>query len=245
MTASASRRSRASTRTTSRASSSPTRCRSAAASATTSTRRRRWSRTASSTSRIPGASSTRSTSRSGNVGRIVWRMDPKQERQEANRGVALWGNFVISIANQPARVIATDKESGKVVWETNVSDIRRCAITGAPLAIKDKILMGAAGERLRHSRLARRARRQDRQAALAQVHDPGAGRARQRDLEGQEQRLADRRRADLGHRHLRSADQPDHLGHRQSGAGIRSDLSAGRQSLHQQRDLLQPRHRQA
>src|SRR5437868_6936046 len=35
--------------------------------------------------------------RAGDVGRIVWRMDPKQERQEANRGVALWGNFVISI----------------------------------------------------------------------------------------------------------------------------------------------------
>ena len=38
--------------------------------------------------------------------------------------------------------------------------------------------------------------------------------------------------------------QPDHLGHRQSGADVRSDLSAGRQSLHQQRDLLGPRHRQ-
>jgi alcohol dehydrogenase (cytochrome c) len=82
--------------------------------------------------------------RSGNVGRIVWRMDPKQERQEANRGVALWGNFVISIANQPARVIATDKESGKVVWETNVMDQPTVRITGAPLAIKDKILLGAA-----------------------------------------------------------------------------------------------------
>ena len=83
--------------------------------------------------------------RSGDVGRIVWRMDPKQQRQEANRGVALWGNFVISIANQPARVVATDKESGKVVWETNVSDHPALRITGAPLAIKDKILLGAAG----------------------------------------------------------------------------------------------------
>jgi alcohol dehydrogenase (cytochrome c) len=84
-------------------------------------------------------------SRAGDVGRIVWRMDPKQERQEANRGVALWGNTVISIANQPARVIATDKETGKVVWETNVSDNNPALrITGAPLAIKDKILMGAA-----------------------------------------------------------------------------------------------------
>src|SRR6202162_1000398 len=44
--------------------------------------------------------------RSGDFGRIVWRMDPKQDRQLANRGVALWGNLVISIANYPARIIA-------------------------------------------------------------------------------------------------------------------------------------------
>jgi alcohol dehydrogenase (cytochrome c) len=82
---------------------------------------------------------------SGDAGRIVWRMDPKQEKQEANRGVALWGNFVISIANHPARVIATSKDSGRVAWEANVSDQPAVRITGAPLAIKDKILVGAAG----------------------------------------------------------------------------------------------------
>ena len=40
------------------------------------------------------------------------------------------------------------------------------------------------------------------------------------------------------------ADQPDHLGHRQSGADVGSKRPAGRQSLHQQRDLLGSRHRQ-
>src|SRR4029077_20950360 len=59
---------------------------------------------------------------SGDAGRIVWRMDPKQEKQVANRGAALWGNLVISPASTPARLIATDKDSGKVVWETNLSD---------------------------------------------------------------------------------------------------------------------------
>src|SRR6266849_3052560 len=58
----------------------------------------------------------------GDVGRIVWRMDPKQDRQVANRGAALWGNLVISPASGPARIIATDKNTGKVAWETNVSD---------------------------------------------------------------------------------------------------------------------------
>jgi alcohol dehydrogenase (cytochrome c) len=38
--------------------------------------------------------------RGGDLGRITWRMDPKQEKApDANRGVALWGSFVISVAN--------------------------------------------------------------------------------------------------------------------------------------------------
>ena len=51
---------------------------------------------------------------SGDAGRIVWRMDPKQEQQRQSRGAALWGRFVITAANSPGRVIATDKETGKV-----------------------------------------------------------------------------------------------------------------------------------
>jgi alcohol dehydrogenase (cytochrome c) len=84
--------------------------------------------------------------RSGDVGRIVWRMDPKQERQVNNRGAAFWGNLVITPANGPARIIATDKDSGKVVWETNVAyDQPLLQITGAVLPIKDKIIVGASG----------------------------------------------------------------------------------------------------
>ena len=84
--------------------------------------------------------------RSGDAGRIVWRMDPKQEKFPlSNRGAALWGNFVISTANYPARVIATDKETGKMVWETNLADQPDVQLTAAPLAVKDKIIVGAAG----------------------------------------------------------------------------------------------------
>jgi alcohol dehydrogenase (cytochrome c) len=82
---------------------------------------------------------------SGDMGRVVWQMDPKQERAVANRGAALWGNFVISPASTPARIVATDKNTGKVVWETNVSDAERITVTGAPLPIKDKIVFGASG----------------------------------------------------------------------------------------------------
>ena len=85
--------------------------------------------------------------RSGDVGRIVWRMDPKQDRQMRSRGAALTDNLVITGAggfgNSP-RIIATDKETGKVVWESSFSDTPDVTFTAAPLAIKDKIIIGAA-----------------------------------------------------------------------------------------------------
>jgi alcohol dehydrogenase (cytochrome c) len=85
--------------------------------------------------------------RSGEAGRIAWRMDPKQEKFPlANRGAALTGNLVVSVASYPARVIATDKETGKVAWETNIDDKQvDLQITAAPLAVKDKIIVGASG----------------------------------------------------------------------------------------------------
>jgi alcohol dehydrogenase (cytochrome c) len=82
---------------------------------------------------------------SGDLGRIVWRMDPKQERQLRNRGAALWGNLVISGAGiSPPRIIATNKETGKVVWETSFPDPPDVTFTSAALPIKDKLIIGAA-----------------------------------------------------------------------------------------------------
>ena len=85
--------------------------------------------------------------RAGDLARVMWRMDPKQEKApDANRGVALWGNFVISIANHPPRLIATNKETGKPVWETNLGDGQAdLQLTAAPLPVKDKIIVGASG----------------------------------------------------------------------------------------------------
>src|SRR5215467_14050566 len=50
--------------------------------------------------------------RSGVAGPIVWQMNPKLEKQDRNRGVALWNNLVISVTGYEGRVIATDKETG-------------------------------------------------------------------------------------------------------------------------------------
>ena len=41
--------------------------------------------------------------RSGDMGRIVWRMDPGQEKLPlSNRGAALWGNLVVSVDAPPS-----------------------------------------------------------------------------------------------------------------------------------------------
>jgi alcohol dehydrogenase (cytochrome c) len=83
--------------------------------------------------------------RSGRFGRILWKMDPGQEKVERNRGVALWGNLVISVTGRDGRVIATDKETGKIVWDKNLRDHAEMTLNAAPLALKDSILVGASG----------------------------------------------------------------------------------------------------
>jgi alcohol dehydrogenase (cytochrome c) len=85
--------------------------------------------------------------RSGEIGRIIWRMDPGQEKVPlSNRGAALWGNVVVTVANYPPRMIATDKQTGRVVWQANLSDGQvDVQLTAAPIVVGDKIVLGAAG----------------------------------------------------------------------------------------------------
>ncbi len=83
--------------------------------------------------------------RDGKSGRVVWKMDPGQEKLDRNRGVALWNNLVISVASIDARVIATDKDTGKMVWDKNLRDSPEMFLTAAPLALKDEIIIGASG----------------------------------------------------------------------------------------------------
>ena len=125
--------------------------------------------------------------RSGNHGRILWKMDPGMKRYGRIRGVALWGNLVISPTGKDGRVIATDKDTGKIVWDKNLA---RPPGTG--------IVRGAAGaegrhhhrrfrRRSGHARLDRVARPENRRSEVEDLRDPRAGRARQRNLERQEQ----------------------------------------------------------
>ncbi|MBO0753637.1 MAG: PQQ-binding-like beta-propeller repeat protein, partial [Bradyrhizobiaceae bacterium] len=83
--------------------------------------------------------------RSGTSAPVVWRMNPKLEKQDRNRGVALWNNLVISVTGYAGRVIATDKDSGAVVWDKSLLDQADLELTAAPLALKDVVLIGGSG----------------------------------------------------------------------------------------------------
>jgi alcohol dehydrogenase (cytochrome c) len=90
----------------------------------------------------------------GGKGNLLWKMDPKTDHDWAgavaccgvdNRGVALWGNFVIS-HTLDGRLIATDKETGQVKWQKQVADPDKGeVITGAPLIVKNTAITGVAG----------------------------------------------------------------------------------------------------
>ena len=62
-----------------------------------------------------------------------------------NRGVAIIGDTVY-VGTLDAYMVALDAKSGAVRWETKVADYKLgYCITGAPLAVKDKIITGTSG----------------------------------------------------------------------------------------------------
>jgi alcohol dehydrogenase (cytochrome c) len=90
----------------------------------------------------------------GGKGLLLWKMDPKTDHDWAgavaccgvdNRGVALWGNLVVS-HTLDGRLIATNKDTGQVAWQRQVADPNKGeVITGAPLIVKNMAISGVAG----------------------------------------------------------------------------------------------------
>jgi alcohol dehydrogenase (cytochrome c) len=90
----------------------------------------------------------------GGQGTLLWKMDPKTDHDWAgavaccgvdNRGVALWGNLVIS-HTLDGRLIATNKENGQVAWQRQVANPDKGEVlTGAPLIVKNMAITGVAG----------------------------------------------------------------------------------------------------
>ena len=83
--------------------------------------------------------------RSGSRGQTIWKMDPGLQKADRNRGVALWGNLIISVTGFDGRIIATNKDTGQVVWDKKHADQADMEFTAAPLALRDSILIGASG----------------------------------------------------------------------------------------------------
>jgi len=85
------------------------------------------------------------------TGRTLWTYEHRLAGRvytccgEVNRGVAILGHRVF-VNTLDAKVLALDARSGRVLWKKDMADISLgYTATGAPLAVKDKIIVGIAG----------------------------------------------------------------------------------------------------
>ncbi len=87
------------------------------------------------------------------TGRLLWQFDPKVPGKTAfyaccdvvNRGVAVWRGRVY-VATLDGRLISLDARTGKPIWSVRTVDGRRpYTITGAPLAVAGRIVIGNGG----------------------------------------------------------------------------------------------------
>jgi alcohol dehydrogenase (cytochrome c) len=85
------------------------------------------------------------------TGQFLWRYDvqlPDDDRLccgPVNRGVAIGGDFVI-MATLDAHLIAFDRTTGKVAWNTTIVDYKDgYSATSAPLIVGDLVYTGVAG----------------------------------------------------------------------------------------------------
>lgn len=88
------------------------------------------------------------------TGRVFWKfVHTPDERAKVccganNRGVAILGDKLY-MGTLDARLIAVDRINGKLLWDIAVGDVELgYSVTMAPLAIKDKILVGVGGGEL-------------------------------------------------------------------------------------------------
>ncbi len=85
------------------------------------------------------------------TGMQIWKYQRPQKKVNAfesnryNRGVAVLGNRVF-FGTLDAALVALDARTGRPLWEVQVADtMEGYSVTVAPLAIKDKIIVGVAG----------------------------------------------------------------------------------------------------
>ncbi|HTV71218.1 MAG TPA: PQQ-binding-like beta-propeller repeat protein, partial [Rhizobiaceae bacterium] len=88
-----------------------------------------------------------------NSGRVLWKYEPRQDPSvipvmccdTVNRGVA-YGDGKIFLHQADNALVALDARTGKEIWKAMVDDAKKGATgTGAPLVVKDKVLVGVSG----------------------------------------------------------------------------------------------------
>jgi alcohol dehydrogenase (cytochrome c) len=86
------------------------------------------------------------------TGELLWKYEAKlpedlsaqARRIPMNRGAALYQDKVY-FGTHDARLIALNARTGEVVWEKAVADSKEGHLSGAPLAVKGKIIIGMSG----------------------------------------------------------------------------------------------------
>ena len=85
------------------------------------------------------------------TGRALWTFEHRLRGPvyiccgEVNRGVAILGDTLF-LTTLDAQLIALDARSGRVVWRRDLADPKlNYTATGAPLVVKDKVIVGIAG----------------------------------------------------------------------------------------------------
>src|SRR6266540_4459988 len=90
----------------------------------------------------------------GATGKTIWAYAPeldeelvsKQTHSPYNRGIAI-GHGNLYVGTVDGRLIALNLKDGKPVWDTKLLDSKKVTVgfTGAPLVVKDKVIIGAQG----------------------------------------------------------------------------------------------------
>src|SRR4030088_371959 len=87
------------------------------------------------------------------TGRVLWTYSHKNPERtynccgRVNRGLAILDNRLF-MSTLDMHLIALDAKSGRELWKTEIHDYTALggyAATGAPLALKDKVIVGMAG----------------------------------------------------------------------------------------------------
>ena len=85
------------------------------------------------------------------TGRALWTYEHRLTTRvyvccgEVNRGLAILGSTLF-LTTLDAQLVALDARSGRVLWKKQIADPNlNYTATGAPLAVKDKVIVGIAG----------------------------------------------------------------------------------------------------